>query len=159
MIKRHGHKKPLAVFVGMGEGLGGQSRRLGRMFRLQPFEEHRMAGLNPGQLPQFDRLLTEQYHSLIHQVRDQLEHSEHEQYRAIATQVAALGERSAAAMLVDLGSPTFDHQIAELRHILSARRRIEQGTYGVCEICGVAIDLPWLRSHPSAARCPGCEHH
>ena len=116
-----------------------------------------MAGLNPGQLPQFDRLLTEQYHSLIHQVRDQLEHSEHEQYRVIATQVAALGEHSAAAMLADLGSPTFDHQVSELRHILSARRRIEQGTYGVCEICGVAIDLPWLRSHPSASRCPRCE--
>jgi DnaK suppressor protein len=129
------------------------------MFRLQPFEEHRVAGLNPRQLPQFDRLLTEQYHSLIHQVQDQLEHSEHEQYRAIATQVAALGERSAAAMLADLGSPTFDPQISELRHILNARRRIEQGTYGVCEICGAAIDLLWLRSHPSAAHCSGCEHH
>jgi DnaK suppressor protein len=129
------------------------------MFRLQPFEEHGMAGLNRGQLPQFDRLLTEQYQSLIHQVRDQLDHSEHEQLRAIATRVAALGEHSAAAVLADLGSPTFDHQVSELRHILSARRRIEQGTYGVCEICGAAIDLPWLRSHPSASRCPGCERH
>ena len=157
MIKRHGHKNLWRYSLTWG-GSGrpeaaGQTHVQTATIR---GAQNGRSGPNPGQLPQFDRLLTEQYQSLMHQVRDELEHSEHEQYRAIATRVAALGEHSAAAMLADLGSPTFDHQISQLRHILSARRRIEQGIYGVCEICGAAIDLHWLRS-TTAARCSGCE--
>jgi len=116
-----------------------------------------MEALTPGQLPDFDRLLTERYRSLMHQVKDQLEHSSNEQYRTLAGRVAALGERSAFAMLSELGSPALDQHVTELRHILHARRRLEQGTYGVCEVCGAALTLPWLHSHLTAARCGACE--
>jgi DnaK suppressor protein len=116
-----------------------------------------MAGLNSVQLPDFDRLLTEQYRSLMHQVQDALEHSDNPDYRMVARCVTGLGEHTAFAILTDLGSPMLDRQMVELRHILHARRRIEQGTYGVCEVCGDALAVPWLHSHLTAARCAACE--
>ncbi len=116
-----------------------------------------MAGLSFGQFPQFDRLLTECYRSLITQIRDELARSENQQYRAMATWLSELGAHSAAAVLAELSSPPLNRQVAELRHIVSARRRIEQGTYGVCEACGAAIEVSWLRSHPTALRCSCCE--
>jgi len=116
-----------------------------------------MAGLSFGQFPQFDRLLTEYYRSLVTQIRDELAHSEIQQYRAMATWLGELGAHSTAAVLAELSSPSLDRQVAELRHILSARRRIEQGTYGMCEACGASIEESWLRSHPTALRCSGCE--
>jgi DnaK suppressor protein len=116
-----------------------------------------MAGLSYGQLPQFDRLLTEYYRSVITQVRDELAHSEDQQCRLMATWLGDLGAHSAADVLSELSSPPLNRQVAELRHIISARRRIEQGTYGVCEACDAAIEVHWLRSHPTALRCLECE--
>ena len=116
-----------------------------------------MAGLNPVQLPDFDRLLTEQYRSLMNRVQEALEHSSNPDYRMVASRVSALGERSAFAILADLGSPVLDRHMVELRHILHAKRRIEQGTYGVCEVCGDALAVPWLHSHLTAARCAACD--
>lgn len=116
-----------------------------------------MAGLNPGQYPQFDRLLDGHYRSLMNQVRNELEHSGNMQYRALAGWVAEMEAHTAADILADIASPALNHQVAELRHILSARRRIQQGTYGVCEACGAAIEVAWLRFHPTAARCQRCE--
>jgi DnaK suppressor protein len=93
----------------------------------------------------------------MNQVQEALEHSDNPKYRVVASRVSELGERTAFAMLADLGSPALDRQMAQLRHILHAKRRIEQGTYGVCEVCGDALAVPWLQSHLTAARCMACE--
>jgi RNA polymerase-binding transcription factor DksA len=60
----------------------------------------------------------------------------------------------------ELGSETFERELeltslaiveAELKDIHDAVRRIENGTYGICEECGKAIDegrleaIPWAR--------------
>jgi DnaK suppressor protein len=116
-----------------------------------------MAGLNSVQLPDFDRLLTEQYRSLMNRVQEALEHSGNPDYRSVASRVAALGEHSAFALLADLGLPALDRHMVELRRILHAKRRIEQGTYGVCEVCGDPLSIPWLHSHLTAARCMACD--
>ncbi len=48
----------------------------------------------------------------------------------------------------------------ELRHLLDlieeALRRIEEGTYGVCEICGKAIPASRLELVPWATTCAKC---
>ncbi len=44
----------------------------------------------------------------------------------------------------------------ELGEIDAALARIEQGTYGTCEVCGGAIGRDRLRALPEVRRCVGC---
>lgn len=46
---------------------------------------------------------------------------------------------------------------AELREIDAALRRIEEGSYGLCSVCGIAIPLARLRVQPTAERCVDCQ--
>lgn len=49
-----------------------------------------------------------------------------------------------------------DRERARLAGILSALKRIEEGTYGVCEECEDAIQYGRLLVFPEAATCAGC---
>lgn len=46
---------------------------------------------------------------------------------------------------------------AELREIDTALRRIEEGSYGQCSVCGIDIPLARLRAQPAAERCIDCQ--
>ncbi len=50
-----------------------------------------------------------------------------------------------AAILADLE--------ARYEHVRLALRRIEAGTYGVCEVCGEAIEEERLEADPAATTC------
>lgn len=43
---------------------------------------------------------------------------------------------------------------AELSAVESTLRRLDDGTYGTCEICGAALDPAGLEGQPVLARCP-----
>ena len=45
----------------------------------------------------------------------------------------------------------------ELRSIDAARRRLDDGSYGICTDCGVDIGWERLRAEPEAARCIDCQ--
>ena len=45
----------------------------------------------------------------------------------------------------------------ELAQIEAALRRIEEGTYGICEVCGEPIPLKRLRFLPYATKCVKCK--
>jgi RNA polymerase-binding protein DksA len=47
--------------------------------------------------------------------------------------------------------------VEELREIVVALARIDQGGYGVCVDCGVDIPLARLQAQPMAARCIDCQ--
>jgi len=54
-----------------------------------------------------------------------------------------------------------DHKILEMRYqtykeIADAFRRLEAGTYGVCERCGAEIPFSRLRAEPFARYCAPC---
>ena len=62
----------------------------------------------------------------------------------------------------DTASATFERELDEgleegaqntLRDIDAALKRIENGTYGICEICGKPIGVERLRAIPWATRC------
>lgn len=50
--------------------------------------------------------------------------------------------------------------LAELRQELddveAAMKRLEEGTYGQCEVCGAALPAAQLEAEPAARRCPAC---
>jgi DnaK suppressor protein len=45
---------------------------------------------------------------------------------------------------------------AQLEQILSALRRLEEGTYGVCNGCGAAIPIERLMVFPETLACAAC---
>ncbi|WP_419770457.1 MAG: RNA polymerase-binding protein DksA [Candidatus Marinarcus sp.] len=49
-----------------------------------------------------------------------------------------------------------NQQVKELKEIDDALKRIEQGTYGVCEMCDELISLGRLRAKPFAKFCTPC---
>ena len=62
----------------------------------------------------------------------------------------------------ELGSETFERELelttltmveSELKDVEDALRRIDQGTYGVCEECGKPIDPQRLEAKPWARYC------
>ncbi len=50
-----------------------------------------------------------------------------------------------------------DHAATELAQVAGAMRRLQDGTYGTCTDCGVAIDEQRLLALPSAPRCTACQ--
>ena len=49
-----------------------------------------------------------------------------------------------------------DADAAMLGRIVAALRRLEDGTYGACVACGVAIEAPRLHALPEAETCFDC---
>jgi RNA polymerase-binding transcription factor DksA len=46
-----------------------------------------------------------------------------------------------------------EHLLALLEEVRGARRRIADGTYGICEVCGEPVPVERLEVRPWAARC------
>lgn len=49
-----------------------------------------------------------------------------------------------------------NHQIEELAQIEDAIKKIDKGTYGICDMCGVNIPLGRLKAKPFAKFCTEC---
>lgn len=49
------------------------------------------------------------------------------------------------------------HAAAELQQVLAARRRLDEGSYGVCVGCGEPIEEGRLLAMPAAALCVACQ--
>ena len=60
-------------------------------------------------------------------------------------------------MLSDLTNAEVARDVAELRDILAAERRMAAGTYGTCIDCGEAIPYARLAAHPTAKRSVRCQ--
>ncbi len=45
----------------------------------------------------------------------------------------------------------------ELQQVQAARRRVVDGSYGLCLDCGEAIDIRRLAALPASAYCPACQ--
>ena len=82
--------------------------------------------------------------------------------------IEASGDISAhSTHMADQGTDNFDRELAlnlassrqeSLYDIEDSIRRIDEGTYGACEICGGAIELPRLKALPFAKKCMSCQN-
>ena len=98
-----------------------------------------------------DRLLRERDRILRGATNTKLLHWENDTGAPdIADQATASSERLLLSSL-----STNDERI--LREIEQALRRIEDGTYGICESCGAEISMRRLRVLPYATRCVQCK--
>ncbi|MGD9612450.1 MAG: TraR/DksA family transcriptional regulator [Kiritimatiellia bacterium] len=82
--------------------------------------------------------------------------------------IEASGDISAhSTHMADQGTDNFDRELAlnlassrqeSLYDIEDAIRRIDDNTYGACEACGGAIELPRLKALPFAKKCMVCQN-
>jgi len=56
-----------------------------------------------------------------------------------------------------LGDAILEHFRLELTDITAARRRMAQGSYGVCTDCGEPVPFERLVAYPIARRCTNCQ--
>jgi len=57
----------------------------------------------------------------------------------------------------DLEEADLSRDMGELKEIDAARRRLDDGSYGICTDCGAGIGFERLHAEPEAARCIECQ--
>jgi RNA polymerase-binding transcription factor DksA len=66
-------------------------------------------------------------------------------------------DKSVADLIVHVDNALIGERLIELQDINAARQRIESGTYGWCEDCGLEIEYRRLTVYPTAKRCILCQ--
>ncbi len=107
----------------------------------------------------------QQLRELLHRLREQTIQDVETQ---IGRQLSDSGARAVEIVMdmedlasKDLGEGV-DYALLEMRYrtykdIADAFRRLEDGTFGVCEGCGTHIPLPRLQAEPFARLCVPCQ--
>ncbi len=114
--------------------------------------------LSKAQLAELAGQLDRRRDALLEEVRDELEHSENQQYIELIGRVPPdIGDQSVGDALADLNLAIIDRHVQELRDIDAAKLRIKAGAYGVCIDCGEHIGVERLRAYPTAKRCRPCQ--
>lgn len=116
-----------------------------------------MAALTADMKAQLRQVMDERCRLLLGEIRDELASSEDQHYIDLAGRVTDLGDESVASMLADLDAALVDRQIAEVREIDTALKRIESESFGLCVDCGGDIAFERLQAYPTAQRCLACQ--
>jgi DnaK suppressor protein len=107
---------------------------------------------------EFRRLLQEERARLVGAVA----YLHHEHPGSMEDELGELGGRGVDNHLGDMASATYDRELDEgleegaqqtLAQINAALGRIDDGTYGTCEVCGKPIAVERLRAIAWATRC------
>jgi RNA polymerase-binding transcription factor DksA len=96
-----------------------------------------LRGMKPWQKDQLHRALEQRHEVLLAEINRDTERLREEH---VATDEADL-----------------TRDVDELRDVEAARRRMDDGTYGICTDCGVDIGFERLHAEPEAARCIDCQ--
>ena len=107
---------------------------------------------------------TEHFRKRLEEEKGRLEHSlgflERDNAGSIADELGEVNDSSVDNHLADTASATYDRELEEglgegakqtLDDVNAALQRIENGTYGTCEVCGKPIGaerleaIPWTR--------------
>jgi DnaK suppressor protein len=113
--------------------------------------------MKPWQLDQLRRALEGRREVLIEELRRDAARARDEQFGQLTGPTHDLGDESVATLLADLDQAELSRDVMELRGIEAARKRLADGTYGVCADCGAGIDFERLRAEPAAVRCVECQ--
>lgn len=66
-------------------------------------------------------------------------------------------DRATVRLLNDLSREAADHHAAEVQLLRQALARFEDGSYGMCEVCGQPIGASRLMARPEARLCIACQ--
>ena len=117
--------------------------------------------LSRAQLAELAGQLDRRREALLEEVRDELEHSENQQYIELIGRVPAdVGDESVGDALADLNLAIIDRHVQELRDIDAAKLRVRDGSLRQSASTAASdIGFERLRAYPTAKRCRPCQEH
>ena len=116
-----------------------------------------MTQLSTDRAAEFRAILRARSMELRDEIRATLQRSEDESHAHIAEQARDTEDDSFADLIVDVNSAEVTRDLNELRQIDGAMQRLLEGSYGVCQSCGIEIPIERLRAQPTATRCIRCQ--
>jgi RNA polymerase-binding protein DksA len=111
-----------------------------------------MEHLTEQQMSTLKKQLLDARQQLRAEIRDELLKADGEQYGDLAGQVHDPADESVADLLVDTNIAVVSRYIGELREVEAAIKRMEMGSYGLCEECDSPIPFERLKVQPTARR-------
>jgi DnaK suppressor protein len=116
---------------------------------------------------QLAKTTLKRFQTILEKEQARLQHliAEYEQEVEEARLTETSAERSPDPGSAEAGSLSFEYEkelslgqnAADLlRKVERAMSRVEEGTYGICELCGQAIPIARLEVLPYATRCVSC---
>lgn len=113
--------------------------------------------LDPHELDSLRRAIHARIASLREEIRATLIRNDAEHYLQVADQVRDLEAESFADLVVDVALAEVERDLEELRALERALRRLDAGSYGICEVCERRIAFERLQAAPEAVRCVDCQ--
>ncbi|HJW26318.1 MAG TPA: TraR/DksA C4-type zinc finger protein [Rhodocyclaceae bacterium] len=115
-----------------------------------------MTQLTQRQIEQLRDQLQQRRDALRGQIMEVLARTGEHPYGELAG-IPDLGDASVADLLIDLDNAMIHRDVEEIRDIEAALERMDQGDYGTCIDCGLAIEFERLQAFPAARRCLPCQ--
>ncbi len=116
-----------------------------------------MPDLTVDQRGTLEATLASRHQALVDEVRAEIERSGNSTYEDMAGQVGDSGDESVADLLSDLGATLTERTLQQIRDVDAARRRLRDGSYGICIDCGLEIPYERLLAYPTALRDIPCQ--
>lgn len=104
------------------------------------------------QLDKFRKMLLKQMHDLTGKVEGTVG-----ELATDSENLPDITDRASAETDLNFGLRVRDRERKLILKIKEALKRIEDGTFGICEICGEPIDLKRLEARPVTTLCIDCK--
>lgn len=117
-----------------------------------------MAHLTPEQIQHLDEIMDARWTREIAEINAVAARSRDERRQeVIAGRAADRLDEALAEVAQSTDYAIVRQNIADVRDIVAARKRLAAGTYGVCTDCGAEIAYERLLAYPTAKRCIRCQ--
>ena len=115
-----------------------------------------MAKISPEKLAEVKERLLEQKQRLWQEVKDRLKSHIGDGYQEMLATARDEEDQASVSHLAETHLTLLGPKRLELEAIEEALQRLENGTYGICESCGCAIEPRRLEVMPETPFCRNC---
>jgi DnaK suppressor protein len=118
-----------------------------------------MAGLSPEKLAAVKERLLDRKRRLWQEVKQQLKSNIGDGYQEMLAAARDEEDQATVSLMAETNLTLLGPKRQELEAIEEAMNRIEGGSYGYCEVCGLSIEPRRLEIMPEAPLCRNCMSH
>jgi DnaK suppressor protein len=115
-----------------------------------------MAGLSPERLSEVKERLLERKRRLWREVKDQLKSNIGNGYQEMLATARDEEDQATVSLMAETNLTLLGPKRQELEAIEEALVRLENGSYGYCEVCGQSIEPRRLEIMPETPLCRNC---
>ncbi len=115
-----------------------------------------MAGLSPERLAEVKDRLLERKRRLWQEVKQQLKSNIGDGYQEMLATARDEEDQATVSLMAETNLTLLGPKRQELEAIEEALNRLENGSYGLCEVCGQPIEPRRLEIMPETPLCRNC---